>query len=53
MKIMKIVIILGAVISIALTFHLEKAKVIDKEGEFNRKRTKFGDVYLHREYEDG
>lgn len=49
----KHLIVLGILLSIVAGFHLEKAKVIGTVGNFLRKRTKFGDVYLHREHEDG
>ena len=34
----------------ALCFHLQEADVIGRVDNFLRKRTKFGDVYLHREH---
>jgi hypothetical protein len=49
----RITIIAGILFIAVLGFHLEQAKVIEKIGEFTRKRTKFGDVYLHREHEEG
>jgi hypothetical protein len=49
----RITVIAGILFIAVLGFHLEQAKVIEKVGEFTRKRTKFGDVYLHREHEEG
>lgn len=46
-------ILLVLLFSVAISFHLEKAKVVGKVGEFLKKKTRFGDVYLHREHEDG
>jgi hypothetical protein len=46
----KHLIVLGILLAFVSGFHLEKAKVIGKVGDFLRKKTKFGDVYLHREH---
>lgn len=37
---------------IAVSFHLEKAKAIEKVGDFMRKRTKFGEIFLHKVHDD-
>lgn len=46
----KHLIALAILVTVVAGFHLEKAKVIGKVGQFLRKQTKFGDVYLHREH---
>ena len=46
-------IVIICVVAAALGFHLESAKIIEKLGDAVKKRTKFGDVYLHREHKDG
>jgi hypothetical protein len=47
------IILVGCLMVTVLNFHLNGAEVIEKVGDFMKKRTKFGDVYLHREHEDG
>lgn len=49
---MKQVLLLSVLLLLALTHDLSKAKVLGKVGDFLRKRTKFGDVFLHKEHED-
>jgi hypothetical protein len=39
---------IALLLAVSFTFHLESAKVIEKVGDFLRKKTKFGDVYLHK-----
>ena len=46
-------IVAVCIVAVAVGFHLESAKVIEKVGDAVKKRTKFGDVYLHREHSDG
>jgi hypothetical protein len=45
--------VIGLLLVAAFGFHLNKAKVIGREGDFLRKRTRLGDVYLHREHDEG
>ena len=42
---------IGLLLAVAVAvsgFHLKEARVMEKVGDFLRKKTKFGDVYLHR-----
>jgi len=43
-------LILLALAAAILASHLQSATVIGQVDNFLRKRTKFGDVYLHREH---
>lgn len=47
----KTLILITLLISITVSFHLKNAQVIGKVGDFLRKKTKFGDVYLHKDHE--
>lgn len=48
----KKLLLIALLLAISLAFHLKSAKVIEKVDDFLRKKTKFGDVYLHKETED-
>ena len=50
---MKVIVLLAIVVASVLASHLHQAAVIGKVGDFLRKKTKFGDIYLHREHEHG
>ena len=39
---------LVCLVMVVVNFHLQTAKIIEKSGDFLKKRTRFGDVYLHR-----
>ena len=41
-------IVLVFIVATVVGFHLQSAKIIEKIGDAVKKRTKFGDLYLHR-----
>lgn len=49
---MKQVLLISILLLLAFAHDLSKAKIIEKVGDFFRKRTKFGDVFLHKEHDD-
>lgn len=49
---MRVILILSLLLLVAFANDLSKAKIIEKVGDFLRKRTKFGEVFLHKEHGD-
>ena len=45
---MRTIVLVALLIILSSAFELQKAKVIEKVGDFLRKKTKFGDVFLHK-----
>lgn len=48
---MKPILLLCLLLATAFALDLAHSKVLGKVGDFLRKRTKFGDVFLHKEHE--
>lgn len=44
------VLIIALLLAISLGLQLKNAKVLEKVGDFMRKRTKFGEIFLHKEH---
>lgn len=49
---MRTVLLLSVVLLLAFANDLGKAKFVERVGDFLRKRTKFGEVFLHKESGD-
>ena len=49
---MRTVLLLSVLLLLAFANDLGKAKVIERVGDFLRKRTKFGEIFLHKEHAD-
>lgn len=49
---MRTVLLLSVLLLLAYANDFGKAKVIERVGDFLRKRTKFGEVFLHKEHAD-
>lgn len=46
---MKLAVLISLLLIISLGMEFHKAKVLGKAGDFLRKRTRFGDIFLHKE----
>jgi len=46
----QLVLVISLLILLTYSFDLQKAKVIEKVGDYLRKRTKFGEIFLHKEH---
>jgi hypothetical protein len=46
------VFIVALLLVVSLGLQLKNAKVIEKVGDFMRKRTKFGEIFLHKEHQE-
>jgi hypothetical protein len=44
------VLIIALLLVLSLGLQLKNAKVLEKVGDFLRKRTKFGEIFLHKEH---
>lgn len=44
------VLIIALLLAVSLGLQLKNAKVLEKVGDFMRKRTKFGEIFLHKEH---
>lgn len=49
---MRTVLLFSLLLLLALANDFSKAKVIGRVGDFLRKRTKFGEIFLHKDHGD-
>jgi hypothetical protein len=50
---MRSIVLLSVLLLLAFANDFSKAKLVGRVGDFLRKRTKFGEIFLHKEHADG